>query len=330
MCVYRVQETTDIWPAFDLIDDQKEARVRVVPARGGLVSAWEIQGHSLLYLDRETYADPHKNVRGGIPILFPICGRLKEDTYVNDRTAYRMPQHGLARRMPWRVKNASTENGAALRLYLESDQETKTSFPFDFRLEFEYKLAGGELAIWQSYYNCSQEQMPLYPGLHPYFAAAGKEHWQLRVPAEYSHDLLTSKSRAVSEAPDWQAAEQNFIYSGLSSGWSGQFAALLREDGTAISMGYSREFRRLVFWTLGNKPFICMEPCVAVGDLLGKSAAVSEGNADVDAAGAGSDISASGAASAGVIDRGAPLWLAPGSHIDLEVRFIFHHDGRKP
>lgn len=306
--MYLVQETTDIWPAYDLIDDHEEARLRVVPARGGLVSVWEVQGQSLLYLDRETYGDPQKNVRGGIPILFPICGRLKDDTYMHDGKTYHLPQHGLARRLPWCVKSSSTEDGAVLRLSLESDSQTKESFPFDFRLEFEYRLVGNEFSILQSYHNCTQTPMPLYPGLHPYFAAAGKEHWQLRVPAEHCHDLLTGEQRSVSEAPNWQAAEQNFIYSGLSSGWSGQFAALHRNDGTAISIGYSRAFRRLVFWTLGNKPFACLEPCVAVGDLLGKTA--------TDAAGA--------------IDSGAPLWLAPGSHIDLDVRFIFHHDGRKP
>jgi len=321
--MYHVRETMDIWPAFDLIDDQKEALVRVVPARGGLVSVWEVQGQSLLYLDRETYGDPQKNVRGGIPILFPICGRLSDDKYTHNGKVYHMPQHGLARRMPWSVQSTATENGATLRLFLESDEQTKASFPFDFRLEFEYRLIGDELVIAQAYYNNSQEPMPLYPGLHPYFAAANKELWQLRVPAECCHDLLTGELRDVSEAPDWEAVEQNFIYSGLSSGWSGQFAALHRNDGTAISIGYSREFRRLVFWTLGSQPFICLEPCVAAGDLLGKVAFGAD-----DAASVGSTAAAR--AHASTIDRGAPLWLVPGSHIDLNVRCIFHHDGRKP
>jgi galactose mutarotase-like enzyme len=336
--MYHVRETTDIWPAFDLIDDEREARVRVVPARGGLVTTWEVQGQSLLYLDPETYADPQKNVRGGIPILFPICGRLKDDTYWIGNREYHMPQHGLARRLPWRVLSAGvsagagtgagaggpgmsiaadadagadvntgtgTEEGAFLRLGLESDQETRAFFPFDFRLEFEYRLSGNELAILQTYHNFSQEQMPLYPGLHPYFAAASKHRWQFRVPAEHCHDLLTGQPREVSEAPDWQAAEQNFIYSGLS----GQFAAMHRDDGTAFSIGYSREYRRLVFWTLGNKPFICLEPCVAAGNLLGKGTIG-------DGGGAGAS--------------GAPLWVAPGGHLNLEVHFIFHHDGRKP
>jgi galactose mutarotase-like enzyme len=353
--MYHVRETTDIWPAFDLIDDEREVRVRVVPARGGLVTTWEVQGQSLLYLDPETYADPQKNVRGGIPILFPICGRLKDDTYWIGNREYHMPQHGLARRLPWRVLSAGvsvgtgmgtgsgagaggpgmsiaadtgvgagvgadgsrtsiaadvntgtgTEEGAFLRLGLESDQETRAFFPFDFRLEFEYRLSGNELAILQTYHNYSQEQMPLYPGLHPYFAAASKHRWQFRVPAEHCHDLLTGQSREVSEAPDWQAAEQNFIYSGLS----GRFAAMHRDDGTAISIGYSREHRRLVFWTLGNKPFICLEPCVAVGNLLDKGTIG-------DGGGAGAS--------------GAPLWVGPGGHLNLAVHFIFHRDGRKP
>lgn len=37
-----------------------------------MVIAWGVQGSELLYLDNETFSNPEANVRGGIPVLFPV------------------------------------------------------------------------------------------------------------------------------------------------------------------------------------------------------------------------------------------------------------------
>jgi len=56
-------------------------RLRVVPRRGGLVTGWLCHGpwgeREILYFDADRFADPSKSVRGGIPVLFPICGGLQ-------------------------------------------------------------------------------------------------------------------------------------------------------------------------------------------------------------------------------------------------------------
>ena len=54
-------------------------RLRLVPERGGLVTEWLCNGRELLYFDQLRFADPTKSVRGGIPVLFPICGNLPGD-----------------------------------------------------------------------------------------------------------------------------------------------------------------------------------------------------------------------------------------------------------
>jgi D-hexose-6-phosphate mutarotase len=43
----------------------------VAPSRGALVSSLQVGHKQVLYLDRTTFEDPSKNVRGGIPVLFP-------------------------------------------------------------------------------------------------------------------------------------------------------------------------------------------------------------------------------------------------------------------
>lgn len=70
----------------------------IVPERGGIVTEFKVGDKRILYLDEETLEDLEKNVRGGIPILFPQAGSLSETS------KYPLKQHGFARNMPWEVR----------------------------------------------------------------------------------------------------------------------------------------------------------------------------------------------------------------------------------
>ena len=52
---------------------------------------------------------------------------------------------------------------------LESNDETRIEYPFDFKVFYTYSLCGEKLSITQRFMNCSQEAMPFSSGLHPYF-----------------------------------------------------------------------------------------------------------------------------------------------------------------
>ena len=84
--------------------EDEEARVEVIPSRGALVTRMNVAGDELLYLDESTVVDLSKNVRGGIPVLFPTAGKLPGDTYPAGRQSYTMQQHGFARRLPWTAR----------------------------------------------------------------------------------------------------------------------------------------------------------------------------------------------------------------------------------
>ena len=64
---------------WEFVHPSSGDRLRIVPERGGLVSEWLCNGREVLYFDQERYADPAKSIRGGIPVLFPICGNLPDD-----------------------------------------------------------------------------------------------------------------------------------------------------------------------------------------------------------------------------------------------------------
>ena len=71
----------------------------VVPARGAIVSALAVGDRELLYLDRATLEDPAKNVRGVVPVLFPFCGKLADETFA--LTGTKPKQHGFGRNKAW-------------------------------------------------------------------------------------------------------------------------------------------------------------------------------------------------------------------------------------
>ena len=88
---------------YILSDEPTQSLVVVCPGRGGIVTEWRTQDQKIFYMDKERFADPALSVRGGIPLLFPICGNLPEDTYTLDGESYKLKQHGFARNLPWQV-----------------------------------------------------------------------------------------------------------------------------------------------------------------------------------------------------------------------------------
>src|SRR6185295_326848 len=93
---------------------------RIAPDRGALVTGLNINGVEALYLDRATFDDATKNVRGGIPVLFPYAGKLDNETFLAAGT--KMKQHGFGRNKAWRVIESKS---GGVRVVLGDDAETR-------------------------------------------------------------------------------------------------------------------------------------------------------------------------------------------------------------
>ena len=66
---------------WEFINRESGDTLRIVPERGGIITSWISSGREMLYLDYSRFKDKSKSIRGGIPILFPICGDLPENKY---------------------------------------------------------------------------------------------------------------------------------------------------------------------------------------------------------------------------------------------------------
>ena len=243
-----------------------EAELTVVPERGAIVTSVKLRGEELLYLEEATLADPAKSVRGGIPVLFPIAGKLPEGGYLIAGRRYELPQHGFARNRAWTVKDASP---SSLSMELASDDATRKVFPFEFEAKLTVAIQGGEkpqARIALAVRNTGTAPLPFHAGFHPYFLVPDRAKKDARVEtvATRAFDNRTGKSGPLATI-DFTAPEVDLHLEDHDE----PKTTLSRGEGRApIRLNWSANARRMVLWTLAGKDFICVEPWTAPGGAL--------------------------------------------------------------
>ena len=143
----------------------KNNYIKFCPERGGVITNWVSDGNEILYFDETRFMDKTKSIRGGIPILFPICGNLNTSSSVFGNGYLQFPQHGFARDLQWQY----CFNEKFLCLFLNASKKTKKYYPFDFELKIEVTLQINYLEFEIKIHNKTDIAMPINFGLHPYF-----------------------------------------------------------------------------------------------------------------------------------------------------------------
>ncbi len=100
------------------------------------------------------------------PLLFPICGRLKNSTYTLKGKSYHMPMHGFAYTTDFKLMSKEENK---ITFSLSSNDSTKKMYPFDFVITAAYELRDDKLIFTFTVKNCGDEKMPYMFGWHPGF-----------------------------------------------------------------------------------------------------------------------------------------------------------------
>ncbi|MET3696923.1 galactose mutarotase-like enzyme [Bacillus oleivorans] len=237
------------------LNDQEVSSLKVIPERGGIIVGFQVDGEDILYLNEETLLNPEANVRGGIPILFPICGALENGEYTYKGKTYQMKNHGFARNMAWEVVGENTEGRASITLKLSSNEVTKKVYPFDFDVLFTYQLKGRELIILQEYVNRSDEPMPMYAGFHPYFKTSKKSIVYDLEATQYL-DYNDMEVKPYQEL-DLSTEKEAFL---ILDPKGNELSFPLEEIQKKVTMKYGEEFNYIVLWSEIGKDFLCVEP----------------------------------------------------------------------
>ena len=275
---YAVELTNDPLESHVLVDREADARVTIAPARGGMVTRFDVRGAPVLYLDEATLRDPTKNVRGGIPVLFPIAGPLRDDRYLVDGAPRIMKQHGYARNRAWPA--TFTKEGdhlAMLGMDLLPDAASRAQYPFDVVVRMIHSLEGGALTIQRDVANRGAVPAPIQPGLHPYFFVDDARKHDARVETNATRGWDNVAKREVDVTPPIALDVPELDLHLLDHSTPGEAlpvrATLHRPGRPSVRLEYSGDHDVLVLWTLAGRDFVCVEPWV------GRAGALSDGNA---------------------------------------------------
>ena len=206
------------------------------------------------------------------PILFPIVGRLKNDTYSIENKTYELPRHGFARNLEFQIVN-QTESSVVF--VLESNSETLKNYPFEFELRLEYELDENELKMKYSVENKSEVTMPFSIGAHPAFTIEDSfSDYSLKfnqteefISYELDNEQFNAASKKIQSENgiidlNYTLFEKDaLVFKHLQS----NELTLLKKNEPVLSVQFEG-FPYLGIWTKPNAPFLCIEPWCGLAD----------------------------------------------------------------
>lgn len=206
------------------------------------------------------------------PILFPIVGTLKNNTYTINGKEYQLPRHGFARDMDFKLID-KTENSATFSL--ESDAETLKKYPFKFELQLIYTLEETSLHVAYKVINKDESKIPFSIGAHPAIALPENfENYAFEFEKEevlkyylLENDLISNKTKILkttnNKVPLTYKLFENdaLIFKTLES----KSLTILENSKPYIKVDFE-DFPSLGLWTKDQAPFICIEPWLGYSD----------------------------------------------------------------
>ncbi len=246
------EKKIDPYPHWEYLNQELNSLIRIVPERGGLITEWRSNGKELLYFDKERFLDKDKSVRGGIPILFPICGDLLDGYLVNGKR-YFLKQHGFARDLPWSISLLKDKSG--IRLKLSDSKESHAFFPFFFTLLMDVRLKEKALQIVVKIYNQSHYSMPFSFGLHPYLQVSNIQKIKLDGLPEKCIDQTNMKVTNVSD--QIRILDKGVDFISYPSSSVRIYDSLSRN---VIELIHQEPMDTTVIWTDPPRQMVCLEP----------------------------------------------------------------------
>ncbi len=254
----------------------------IVPELGGIVSSLRFRGRECLFRHPWFWDPLTPETRGGIPVLFPACGRLLSGEvpgqYEIDHKPYVLPIHGWAMRLPWKIAEARPDS---LRLRLDDSPRTRSSYPFPFLLDLRFTASADAFTCRLAVLNTGERPMPYAAGFHPYFRipppGAGKEQTLFEATAHQRFLYNPTRTDVVGTAPlpDFPMSVAEDAVNGLLLEAGDLRESTIRlPDGGTIRQTASPLFRFRQFYTLPGEGFFCDEPWTAPSGALNRPASV--------------------------------------------------------
>ncbi|RTQ49249.1 aldose 1-epimerase family protein [Hymenobacter gummosus] len=219
------------------------------------------------------------------PVLFPIVGRLPQDTYLHQGQTYHLSQHGFARDRAFElVRQSATE----VQLRLTDDEQSRAVFPFAFELTITHRLQGTTVHVGWEVRNPAADQELLFSiGAHPAFRCPllpdesfGDYAFRFDHPVTLERHLLDGgllngqTETVLTEATELPLSYELFAQDALVIKHYDftRVTLVSRRSERAVQMQFDG-FPYLGLWTKGpGAPFVCIEPWQGIASSVGAPA----------------------------------------------------------
>lgn len=213
------------------------------------------------------------------PVLFPVVGSLKDNTYyVNDK-AYLLPRHGFARERVFSCEKTSDHSAV---FTLTEDNESLQAYPFAFRLQLVYDLQDDSLRVTYAVHNPAAETLWFSVGGHPAFNVpllSGTTYQNHYLQFEKDEPLVRwhLQDGLISEHSSAVSATKGRVF--LSPALFYEDAIVLKHlKSRHVTLGSTRHAHGLDFdfsgfpylgiWAAKDAPFVCIEPWCGHADTV--------------------------------------------------------------
>ena len=217
------------------------------------------------------------------PLLFPICGGLKDDSFLYDGKSYTLPKHGFARKTEFVPEEISQNRAVFL---LKSNCETKKCYPFDFELRVIYSIEKSELTVTYDIKNTTDGEMYFSIGSHEaYSCPNGIEEWSVIFDTEedltatplngpllsYDGNVISKNSRILPLKYEYFAIDA-LVFLNLKSR---KLTLKNERTGDTIRLDFNG-FPYFLIWTKPDAKYICLEPWCGIPDFVDSNGDITE------------------------------------------------------
>lgn len=209
------------------------------------------------------------------PLLFPICGGLKDDKYIYNGKEYTLQKHGYARFVEFEVESHSDNSIVFLHKF---NKETLKNFPFEYELRVIYTLNGSEIKVGYNVKNLADSDMYFSVGGHEgYYCPEGIEEYsvifdkpEILDSSILNGNLLEYNTINVGENTCELPLKYEFfavdalVFLNLKSR---KVSLKNRKTGEEVGLEFEgHDF--FLLWTKPGAKYICMEPWCGCQDFV--------------------------------------------------------------
>lgn len=212
------------------------------------------------------------------PVLFPIVGGLKNNTYTYNNKEYQLNRHGFARDKTFTVNEISDD---AIEFTLFSNPDTLQQFPFEFEFIVRYNIEKNKLICTYHVKNLSNNTMYFSVGAHPAFKVPLLEQtnfndWYIELnkletcgiyPLTDKGLLKTETTPLLQDSNRIELTKNLFYKDALVFKELKSDSISIKSNGCSngLTMHYNG-FNYFGIWSAKDANFVCLEPWCGIAD----------------------------------------------------------------